>query len=172
MQIKNELTDPSTTTALGDRFERDLRACELQLHDYGAHKTFCGRVVTFRSNGDNMQLKDMINQSGQGRIIVVDVGGNLSGAMVGDRMAARAAENGWAGFVINGAVRDVNALKNVPIGIKAVGHIPRRSRKSGSGEQNCAVEFGTVEFTPNHFLFADEDGVVVLDPDAYFNLET
>lgn len=150
------------TAELGDRLERDLRSCELQMTDFGGRETFSGPIVTFRSPGDNMQLKDIVSQPGDGRVIVADAGGDLTGAMLGDNMAARAARNGWSGLVVNGAVRDRRALADIPIGIRALGINPRRSRKDGEGEQNITVAFGGVEFSPGEFLIADADGIVVL----------
>lgn len=150
------------TVELGDSLERDLRACELQLTDFGGRTSFSGRIVSFRTPGDNLQLKDIVRRPGEGRVIVVDAGGDLSGAMIGDNMAQKAAANGWSGLVINGAVRDRRALAEIPIGIRALGANPRRSRKDGAGEQNIEVSFGAVVFRPGEFLIADADGIVVL----------
>jgi regulator of ribonuclease activity A len=154
--------DIPATVELGDRLERDLRACELQLSDLGGNESFSGPIVTFRTPGDNLQLKDIVSHPGEGRVIVVDAGGDLSGAMLGDNMAARAASNGWSGIVVNGAVRDRRALQEIPLGIKALGTNPRRSRKEGAGEQNVEVSFGEVTFRPGEHLIADADGIVVL----------
>lgn len=156
-------TDSVPSTAeLGDEYERDLRSCELQMQNFGGHLSFRGPIVTFLTPGDNLRLKDIVSQPGGGCVIVVDAGGDCSGAILGDNMATRAAANGWAGFVINGVVRDRAALSNIPIGIKALGTNPRRSLKDGAGERDAVVSFGDVDFRPGEHLVADDDGVVVL----------
>jgi regulator of ribonuclease activity A len=156
---------PSGTADLFDAYGDALEICDLGLRQYGGRRTFQGRLVTLRCYGDNLILKDMLREPGHGRVLVVDAGGTTRGAMVGDNMAALAAENGWAGLVINGAVRDVAALARLPIGIKALAATPRRSRKDGHGDRDVVVSFGGGMFHPGRHLVSDEDGVVVL-PDA------
>lgn len=159
-------TDGPRTTDLVDEHGDALQSCDLQLRDLGGRARFWGLISTFRSPEDNIVLKQVVSEPGEGRVIVVDAGGSLHGAMIGDNMAARAAVNGWAGFVINGVVRDVAALARLPIGVKAIGTNPRRSRKDGAGERDVDVTFGGVTFRPGDLLVADEDGVVVLPSSA------
>jgi len=156
--------NPSHTTDLADEFGDAVQSCDLQLRDFGGRTRFSGTVVTFRSPEDNLVLKDIVSEAGEGRVIVVDAGGSLHGAMIGDNMAARAASNGWAGIVINGVVRDSLALAAIPIGIKALGTNPRRSHKNGVGERDVDVDFGGITFRPGDLLTADEDGIVVQPP--------
>lgn len=85
----------------------------------------------------------------------------MASALMGDLIAASAAEKGWAGVVINGVVRDVAALRGLYLGIKALGSNPRKSAKNGAGEVNVPVAFGGVEFRPEDWLYSDEDGIVV-----------
>lgn len=160
-------TSPSATTCtadLVDEYGDDLQSCELQLRQFGGARTFRGEIVTMRSHEDNMLLKQIISEPGEGRVIVVDTGGSLRVAMIGDNMAATAAANGWAGFVINGSVRDSVALADIPIGVKAVGTNPRRSDKDGTGERDVPVSFGGITFHPGAVLVSDDDGIVVLPP--------
>jgi len=104
----------------------------------------------------------MLEEPGSGRVLVVDGGGSLHAALMGDAIASLAVENGWEGIVIQGAVRDVVALRPLEIGIKAMGSNPRRSAKSGQGEGDTPVRFGGVTFTPGDYLAADDDGIVVV----------
>jgi regulator of ribonuclease activity A len=97
-------------------------------------------------------------------VLVVDGGGSLHTALMGDLIAGTAARNGWAGVVINGAVRDVAALRTLPIGIKALGTNPRKSAKTGAGERDVPVSFGDCVFAPGAEVHSDDDGVVVLPP--------
>ncbi|CCH78624.1 Regulator of ribonuclease activity A [Nostocoides japonicum T1-X7] len=150
------------TSDLYDQHGETLESCDLPLRQYGGHTQFRGPITTFRAHEDNLGLKDIVAQQGHGGVIVVDTNGSTRVAMLGDRMAATAQANGWAGIIINGAVRDVAALRELPIGIKALGSNPRRSRKDGLGERDVILTFGGATFTPGAVLVSDEDGVVVL----------
>ena len=83
-------------------------------------------------------------------------------ALVGDRLAALGRDNGWAGIVVNGCVRDSVALDEVGFGVKALGTNPRPSGKLGAGEVDVPVTFGEATFAPGARLHADEDGIIVL----------
>ena len=107
-------------------------------------------------------LKATLSKSGDGRVLVVDGGGSMRYALLGDNIATIARDNGWAGVVMNACVRDSNALDELGFGVKALGTCPRRSRKEGGGEVDVPVTFGDVTFEPGARLYADEDGVVVL----------
>ena len=108
-------------------------------------------------------LKARVAEPGEGRVLVVDGGGSLRVALLGDMVAGLAAANGWAGLVIHGCVRDVAVLRHLPIGIKALGSNPRPSGKAGAGEIDVPVEFGGITFRPGAMLTSDDDGIVVLD---------
>ncbi|MEX0158659.1 MULTISPECIES: ribonuclease E activity regulator RraA [unclassified Microbacterium] len=155
---------PPRTTDLADDLGDAVQSCDLQFRDFGGRTRFAGLIATFRSPEDNLVLKEILSEPGDGRVIVVDAGGLLRGAMIGDNMAERAATNGWAGIVINGVVRDSAALASIPIGIKALGTNPRRSKKNGEGERDVELEFGGIRFRPGDRLTADEDGIVVRPP--------
>jgi regulator of ribonuclease activity A len=120
-------------------------------------------VRTVRCHQDNALVKQVLATPGQGQVLVVDGGGSLHSALMGDLIAASAVEQGWAGVVIHGAVRDVAALRELDLGVKALGSNPRKSAKDGAGEVDAAVSFGGVTFRPGQRLWSDEDGVVVLD---------
>ena len=139
-----------------------MRACELQLRAFGAHERFAGPVRTLRCREDNALLQDVLRAGGDGAVLVVDGGGSLHTALVGDRIAGLGVEHGWAGLVIHGAVRDSAALRRLPLGIKALGVIPRKSGKTGAGAVDVPVGFGGVTFTPEDDVFCDEDGVLVV----------
>jgi regulator of ribonuclease activity A len=156
------MTTVPATSDLYDLHTESLQSCDLQLRQFGAVRSFEGEVVTFRSHEDNLQLKAMIVEPGHGKVLVIDTFGSLHVAMIGDHMAGLALENGWAGLVVNGCVRDVAALARLPIGIKALGANPRRSRKDGAGERDAVVAFGGATFTPGARLVSDDDGIVVL----------
>jgi regulator of ribonuclease activity A len=149
------------TADLVDDFGDELQSCETQFRQYGGHTRFGGPIVTIRCFRDNGLVKKTLNTPGAGRVLVVDGGGSLASALCGDLIATSAVDNGWAGIVINGAVRDVVTLATLPLGVKALGSNPRKSAKDGAGEPDVPVSFGGAEFRPGGWLYADEDGVVI-----------
>jgi regulator of ribonuclease activity A len=153
-----------STADLVDEHGEDLVSCDLQLRQYGAQRAFTGTVVTLRCHEDNALVKAVLGTPGDGRVLVVDGGGSLHTALMGDLIAQSAADNGWAGVVINGAVRDSAVLSGIPLGIKALGTNPRKSSKTGAGERDVPVTFGGATFSPGDQLWSDDDGVVVLPP--------
>ncbi|MFJ6195884.1 ribonuclease E activity regulator RraA [Micromonospora sp. NPDC092111] len=153
---------PDSTADLYDRHGDALGSCDTQLGQFGGVTAFAGPAVTVRCFQDNALVKSIVAEPGEGRVLVVDGGGSVHTALMGDLIAGAAARNGWAGVVINGAVRDVAALRTLPIGIKALGSNPRKSAKTGAGERDVEVTFGNCVFTPGATVCCDDDGVVVL----------
>ena len=139
-------------------------SCETQFRQYGGARSFSGRIATVRCFEDNVLLRRQVSKPGDGRVLVVDGGGSFGCALLGDNIAELAVSNGWAGIVVNGCVRDVVALAELPIGIRALGSNPRPSGKGGAGDVDVPVTFGGAEFTPGAMLYADDDGVIVVAP--------
>jgi regulator of ribonuclease activity A len=155
-------TDFVPTADLVDEHEDTIASCDLQLRQFGGQATFSGRIRTVRCHEDNVLLKSILSTPGDGAVLVVDGGGSLHTALMGDIIAKLAVENGWAGIVINGAVRDVAVLRTLRIGIKALGSNPRKSRKTGAGDADVPIEFGGITFVAGASLYSDDDGIVVL----------
>jgi len=153
--------DFRATADLVDDIGPDVRSCDLQLAQYGATSQFAGPVTTVRCFQDNALLKSVLSEPGDGGVLVIDGHGSLHTALVGDLIAELGRSNGWAGLIINGAVRDAATLRTMDIGIKALGN-PRKSGKTGDGERDVAVEFGGVVFTPGEIAYSDDDGIVVV----------
>jgi regulator of ribonuclease activity A len=152
-----------STADLADDHGDAVRSCETQFRSFGGRQAFEGRINTVRCFEDNVVLRSVLEQPGQGQVLVVDGGASLRVALLGDRIAGLAAATGWQGIVINGAVRDVSALGTLDIGVKALGSNPRRSSKAGAGQTGLPVTFGDVTFGPGEYLVADDDGIVVLE---------
>jgi regulator of ribonuclease activity A len=138
-----------------------LPSCDTQFRSFGGAPRFHGVIRTIRCRDDNALVKRLLSEPGAGQVLVVDGGGSLHCALVGDVVAGSALANGWSGLVIHGAIRDALAMLRLGIGVKALGTNPRKSAKTGAGEIDVAVSFGGVVFTPGHQLYADEDGIVV-----------
>ena len=151
------------TADLIDRYEDALQSCDLQFRQFGGRSRFAGRIRTVRCHQDNVLIRRVLSEPGEGQVLVVDGGGSLHTSLVGDVVAGLGQGNGWAGLVINGAVRDVVALSKLDIGVKALGSNPRKSAKAGTGEVDVPVSFGGVRFEPGAHLYSDEDGIVVAD---------
>ena len=149
-----------STADLYDEHGDALQSCSVQLRHYGGRAAFRGAVSTVRCHRDNALVKAALAEPGDGRVLVVDGGGSLESALMGDLIAASAVEHGWTGVVIHGAVRDVVALRELPLGALALGSNPRKSAKAGVGERDVSVTFGGVEFAPGALLWADEDGIL------------
>ena len=150
-----------STADLVDAHGPALRSCEVQSRQYGGRVRFCGPVRTVKTFEDNVLIKQVLSTSGDGAVLVVDGGGSLRCALMGDVIAGLAQKNRWAGLVIWGAVRDTAALARLDLGLKAIGSNPWKSGKSGSGLADVPVSFGGVTFSPGDWLYSDEDGIVV-----------
>lgn len=152
---------PPKTADLVDAYGAELQVCELQMRNLGGAIAFCGPVRTLKVFEDNALLKQTLSKPGNGAVLVVDGGGSLRCALVGDVIAGIGVANGWAGLVIHGAVRDSEELAGLTLGVKALGTTPRVSGKTGAGQADIPVSFGNVTFHPGAWLAADPDGVVI-----------
>ena len=150
------------TADLVDEIGPDVRSCDLQFRQYGGRMQFAGPITTVRCFEDNALLKSVLSEPGGGRVLVVDGDSSLHAALVGDSIAELGRSNGWAGLIVNGAVRDATTLRTLDIGIKALGTNPRKSTKTGAGQRDVAVEFGGVVFAPGEIAYSDDDGIVVV----------
>lgn len=138
---------------------------DVVLHDFGGPTAFSGRIATVKTFEDNSRIKELSATPGHGRVLVVDGGGSLRCALVGDMIGADLVRNGWAGVVIYGCVRDVEALKGLDLGVKALASTPRKSVRRGEGQIELPLAFGGGTWRPGDMLFADADGVLVLPPE-------
>ncbi len=148
------------TTDLSD-YHPETQACQIQFRTRGRRHAFHGQIRTVKCFEDNALLKRVVSQPAQGGVLVVDGGGSLGCALIGDIIADLAVKNGWAGAVIYGAIRDVLAIDQLDFGVKALGSSPKRSGKTGAGQLDVPVSFGGVTFVPGHWLYSDEDGILV-----------
>jgi regulator of ribonuclease activity A len=150
----------STADLLDEHGDAAL-VCLIQFRSFGS-PSFDGPIATVRCDDENVHVRAQASQPGEGRVLVIDGGGSMRCALLGDSIAALARDSGWAGIVLNGCVRDTVALDELGLGVKALGSNPRPSGKRGDGEVGVPVSFGGITFSPGAHLVADEDGVVVL----------
>ncbi|MDR2565596.1 MAG: ribonuclease E activity regulator RraA [Bifidobacteriaceae bacterium] len=153
-----------STPDLADQFPDAVHALAGAFFSFGGREAFGGPAQTVKCFEDNSKVKELAGTPGEGRVLVVDGGGSLRRALLGDLIAADAARNGWAGFVIAGAVRDVEVLRTLDLGVKALGSIPLKTDKRGLGDIGVPVEVGGVVIKPGDQVFADATGIVTLPP--------
>lgn len=152
--------------ALADLYDvhgENLRVAAPIFRDFGGAPSFEGPVAIVKVHEDNSLVRASLEQPGEGRVLVVDGGGSLRCALVGDQLGELAVRNGWRGIVVYGCVRDAAQLAALPVGIKAIAANPRKSLRKGEGSRDIAVRFAEVTIAPGDYLYADPDGVIVAD---------
>lgn len=146
---------------LCDQHGDTLQVADPLFHDFGGKPLFYGQAVTLSCYEDNSLVRELVNRPGQGRVMVIDGGGSLRRALLGDQLAIKAAEQGWEGIVIFGAVRDVGTLATLALGVKALAACPVKTEKLGQGELDAVVSFAGVTIHPGDYVYADLNGVLV-----------
>lgn len=149
------------TANLCDAHEDKVRVLEPMFNSFGGQPSFFGKIVTLKVFEDNSLVRTALESAGEGRVLVIDGGGSLRRALVGDQLAALAVANGWAGIVVYGCIRDSLAIGDMDIGVLAIDTHPMKTKKRNTGEADIAVSFGGVTFAPGEWLYADHDGVIV-----------
>ncbi|MBT2969708.1 MAG: ribonuclease activity regulator protein RraA [gamma proteobacterium symbiont of Ctena orbiculata] len=160
-------SDASLKTAdLCDIHEEHLQVCTPGFRHYGGKRAFHGPITTLKCFEDNSRVREQLELPGEGRVLLVDGGGSLRCALLGDVLAQKAVDNGWSGVVVHGCIRDAAEIGGMSLGVMALATNPRKSVKKGAGEVGVEVSFSGVGFRPDEWLYADEDGIVVLPHQA------
>lgn len=153
-----------TTPDLCDAAEQSgaaFQVLEPMFANYGGVEQFSGAVQTVKCFEDNSKVKELLATPGQGRVLVVDAGGSMRRACLGDLIAQSAVDNDWAGVVMYGCVRDVDVLATLPLGVQAIGSHPVRTEKLGVGQIGLSVNFAGVTVEPGDIVYADNNGIIV-----------
>lgn len=141
----------------------EVEVLEPLFANFGGVDNFYGPIRTVKCFEDNSLVKQAVAELGEGAVLVVDAGGSHRCAMLGDMLAEKAAQNGWAGVVMYGCVRDVDILATLPLGIQALGSHPRKSDKRGEGQRELAVTFAGVTLRVGQWLYADNNGIIIAE---------
>jgi len=157
-----EKTMNETTSDVSDKLHPDVQYLDPVYKNYGAKTSFSGHIVTVKCYEDNSLVEEALNTHGKGSVLVIDAGGSMNCAMLGDKRAADAIKNEWEGILVHGLIRDSATINGMEIGVRALGACPLKSIKKGIGDSNLIVNFSGVTFTPGEYLYADEDGVIVI----------
>lgn len=150
-----------STCDLCDAHGPELQIAAPLLRDFGGRRAFHGEIVTLTCPEDNSQVRIAVTEPGRGKVMVIDGGGSLRRALMGGMLAAKAAANGWEGVVVHGAVRDVDELAALDLGVRALATCPWAGAKAGAGSRGEVRQFAGVTFTPGHHLYCDADGLVI-----------
>lgn len=149
------------TPDLCDAYPELVQAVEPMFSNFGGRDSFGGQIVTIKCHEDNSLVKEQVALDGAGKVLVVDGGGSLRCALIGDLLAEQAAKNGWEGVLIYGCIRDVDVIAQTDIGVQALASHPKKTEKRGIGDLNVPVTFGGVTFKPGDYLYADNNGVII-----------
>lgn len=139
----------------------EVEVLEPMFNNYGGKESFGGEVVTVKCFEDNSIVKQQVALPGKGKVMVVDGGGSLRNALLGDMLAEEASKNEWEGIVIYGCIRDVDVIMETNLGVQALGTHPRKTEKKGIGELNVPVKFAGVQINPGAYIYADNNGIIV-----------
>ncbi len=149
------------TTDLCDAHAGEVRVAAPIFRHYGGKTAFHGRIATLKIFEDNGLVRQTLDTPGDGRVLVVDGGGSLRCALLGDQLAALAVNNGWAGVVVWGCIRDSIAIGGMELGVLALATHPQKTVKQNHGDAEVAVSFAGIDFRPDEWLYVDADGLVV-----------
>ncbi len=141
--------------------EGSVRVVTPMFRSFGGLPAFSGQITTLKLFEDNGLVRKALEGPGHGRVLVVDGGGSLRRALVGDQLALLGVKNGWAGLLVYGCIRDSKAISAMELGVFALATHPRKTLKKNEGDVDVLVNFGGVDFVPGEYLYADEDGVIV-----------
>lgn len=153
----------NATADLCDKHIDRLQVLDPMLSDFGGVSMFEGEIHTLKLFEDNTLVRSALEKDGTGRVLVIDGGGSFRCALVGDNLAALAVQNNWRGIVVYGCIRDIRQIMEMELGVKALAATPVKSIKRNEGQENIPVRFAGVDFIPGHYLYADEDGIVVAE---------
>jgi regulator of ribonuclease activity A len=149
------------TTDLWDQFENEVQVAEPVFRNFGGRDSFWGRAVCLQVFEDNVLVRRELETDGKGKVLVVDGGGSMKCALLGDILAGLAISNHWSGIIIHGCIRDAKEIAAMPVGVKALNTSPRKSGKQGLGEREVIVAFAGVTIDPGNYVYADLDGILV-----------
>lgn len=149
------------TSELCDIYSDQVDVVEPIFSSFGGRSAFFGKITTVKCFESNGLIADVLEEEGQGRVLLVDGGGAVRRALIDAELAQLAVENGWEGIIVNGAVRQLDVLETLDIGIQALAPIPVGADDTDFGEVDTPVNFGGVSFLPEDYVYADLTGIIL-----------
>jgi regulator of ribonuclease activity A len=150
-----------STCDLCDEYETELQVAQPVFRSYGGRGAFSGEISTIQCPEDNSLVRERVASDGRGKVLIVDGCGSVRRSLLGDQLGEKAVANRWNGIVVYGAVRDVEALEKLDLGVLALAAIPLKTDKKGAGQRDLILRFAGITFTPGHFVYADRNGLIV-----------
>ena len=160
------------TSALCDIYLDQVDVVEPMFSNFGGSASFAGQITTVKCFEDNGLIRQILEQDGNGRVLLVDGGGSLRKALIDAELAALAEDNEWEGIVVYGSVREVDELEDMSIGIQALASIPVGAAQQEIGDIDVPVNFGGVTFLPEDYLYADNTGIILSQEPLDTDLES
>lgn len=135
-----------STSDLCDHFADVVDVLEPMFINFGGRHSFGGRIKTVKCFENNELIRELLSQDGTGLVLLIDGGGSTRRALIDIELAELALENNWNGIVVYGAVRHVDELEELDLGIQAIASIPVAADSEGAGEDAIGVNFAGVSF--------------------------
>ena len=148
---------------LSDQYSEQIQIGKLALQSFASRHSISGEIYTVSCSDDNSVVKEVLSREGKNKVLVIDASGVTHASMIGDKIAESAVTNNWTGIVVNGCVRDVEELRNLPIGIFAKGAVAQKTNKKNHGFKNVLISFGSVVMTSGKWIYIDQNGWLVAD---------
>ena len=149
------------TSELCDLYAEQVDVVEPIFSSFGGVSNFYGKVTTVKCFESNGLIAEVLEENGEGRVLVIDGGGAVRRGLIDAELAQLAVDNGWEGIIVYGAVRQIQQLENLDIGIHALAPIPVSADESSAGESDIPVNFGGVTFFPEDYIYADLTGIIL-----------
>ncbi|MBS5999276.1 MULTISPECIES: ribonuclease E activity regulator RraA [Haemophilus] len=149
------------TSELCDIYAEQVDVVEPIFSSFGGVSNFYGKVTTVKCFESNGLIAEVLEENGEGRVLVIDGGGAVRRGLIDAELAQLAVDNGWEGIIVYGAVRQIQQLENLDIGIHALAPIPVSADESSAGESDIPVNFGGVTFFPEDYIYADLTGIIL-----------
>lgn len=149
------------TSALCDIYLDQVDVVEPIFSSFGGVSSFYGKITTVKCFENNGLIAEVLAEEGEGRVLLIDGGGAVRRALIDAELAQLAVDNGWEGIIVYGAVRQLNVLERLNIGIHALAPIPVGADDNVIGEIDTPVNFGGVTFFPEDYIYADLTGIIL-----------
>ncbi|TPN84768.1 ribonuclease E activity regulator RraA [Aquimarina algicola] len=149
------------TADLWDQYSKELKILNLELKSYGKKTAFCGEVVTLKVFEDNSFVRKTLEDSGKGKVLIIDGGGSKRCALIGDNIAKLANDNNWEGIIVYGCIRDSKVINEMNVSIKAIGTCPAKSSKRNVGVSGEMLIIEGTQINQGEYVYSDEDGVLL-----------
>ena len=157
------------TSELCDLYAEQVDVVEPIFSSFGGVSNFYGKVTTVKCFESSGLIAEVLEENGEGRVLVIDGGGAVRRGLIDAELAQLAVDNGWEGIVVYGAVRQIQQLENLDIGIHALAPIPVSADESVAGESDVPVNFGSVTFFPEDYIYADLTGIILSQEPLYLD---